>query len=87
MISLMKDQIPVRFCCRYFSVSPSTFYQWNNRKELPSFKKKELITSQIKEIFKSSKNTYGSPRIHQELISQGFKTSQYCGKIHERAWA
>jgi len=72
----MKNQIPVRFSCRYFSIAPSTYYQWAKSKELLSFKKKKQICSQIKEIFYLSKKTYGSPRVHKELISQGITISK-----------
>lgn len=72
----MKDQIPVRFLCKYFSVSISGYYQWCKRHELVSFKKKTEICSVIRGIFYFSKKTYGSPRIHKELLDKGFKISE-----------
>lgn len=72
----MSCQIPVRFLCRYFSVSPSTYYQWAKKSELVSFKKKEQILAEIKKIFILSKKTYGSPRIYRELKIMGFNVSE-----------
>jgi len=71
MIKILNAKIPIRFLCRYFSVSPSSYYFWKNNLTLKKIETKEKILTHIKAIFKESKQTYGSPRIHQELISQG----------------
>lgn len=71
MIKFLEDKIPVRFCCRYFSVSPSSYYFWKNNSSPLRIETKNKICSQIKLIFKQSKNTYGSPRIAEELKSLG----------------
>jgi len=76
MIKILNAKIPIRFLCRYFSVSPSSYYFWKKNLTLKKIETKEKILNHIKAIFKESKQTYGSPRIHQELISQGISISE-----------
>lgn len=74
MIDQLKTQIPIAFLCRYFEVSRSGFYFWNQ--DLPineSFGSKSWILKKISEIFKMSKLTYGAPRIFRELKDLGVK--------------
>ncbi|MCX6013516.1 MAG: IS3 family transposase [Chloroflexi bacterium] len=54
-----------------FNVSRSGFYKF--LKAIPSDRKKvdELLLVKIKNIHQESRQTYGSPRIHAELISKG----------------
>lgn len=76
MIKHFEDIIPVRFSCKYFSVSPSSYYFWKNNSSLQRIETKDKICHQIKLIFKQSKGTYGSPRVHEELHSQGIIVSE-----------
>ena len=76
MIELLRAKIPVRFLCRYFSVSPSSYYFWRQDVPSPRMKSKSSICEEIKEIFEDSKKTYGSPRVHQELRSKGIVISE-----------
>ena len=60
--------------CRLLRVSRSGYYAWLKRK---SFKlKTETIVSEVRNVFESSKKTYGSPRICEELVSQGIVVSK-----------
>ena len=76
MINLLSSKIPIRFLCRYFSVSPSSFYYWRKDRISAHLIIKEKICLQIKAIFKNSNGTYGSPRVHQELKSKGYSVSE-----------
>jgi len=62
--------------CKVFNLSRSGYYDWRNRK--PSTRKIEnqKITEQIKQLYKESKNRYGSPKITDELVSNGWKVSR-----------
>ena len=71
-----KPHIPYEFLFKYFAVSSSGFYDWRRRAEGPCFTKKCEIQSQIKEIFKMSKGTYGSPRVYSELKDRGIIVSE-----------
>lgn len=76
MIKALKEKIPIHFLCKYFSVNRSSFYLYLNYKNTGSFQTKSEICSQIRVIFKDSKNTYGSPRVHQSLKELGVQISE-----------
>lgn len=71
MIKLFEGKISTRFCCKYFTVSPSSYYFWRKNSTSQREEIKTKICNQIKLIFKESKNTYGSPRVSEELKSLG----------------
>ncbi len=64
-------------CC-HFKVSTSGYYKWKKLSlvKLEKCKEKMEITNEIKEIFKASKSTYGSPRIHKTLLVKGLSVSE-----------
>ncbi|RME17925.1 MAG: transposase, partial [Bdellovibrio sp.] len=68
--------IPVRFLCKYFSVSSSSYYQWRKGIEPRRPRVKKTICKAIEEIFQESKETYGSPRVYRELRAKGFSVSE-----------
>lgn len=61
----------VKRCCELFEVSRAAFYQ--RRRGEPSAR--ELgdveLTARIAEVHAESKGTYGSPRVHKELVRRG----------------
>lgn len=70
MIELVKrdkSRVPIRFLCQYFGVTPSGYYNWKKQALRTRFIRKEEICKKIQIIFKESKETYGAPRIYQEL--------------------
>lgn len=71
-----KSSIPYRFLFRHFGVSATNFYHWKHRPKTANFLKKNEILVLIESIFKDSKETYGSPRVYQELKSQGYSVSE-----------
>ena len=66
----------VEALCDLFGVSASGYYDWLDRKPTMRQKADKALSEQIQEIHKSSRKTYGSPRITQTLRKQGVK----CGK-------
>jgi len=72
----LSKKIPVKFLAKFFGVASSSFYFLNKKKETKSFKTKKKICEEIKEIFKTSKETYGSPRIYQELKFKNISVSE-----------
>lgn len=70
----------VKHCCDVFEVSRAAYYQ--RRKNIPSDRQvadAELI-EQIRQIHDDSKGTYGSPRVHHELLDRGV----VCGRRRVR---
>lgn len=55
------------------NVSKSGFYHWNNKAVSKRSKQNDLILINIIRIFNRSKERYGSPRIHHELIAAGIE--------------
>jgi putative transposase len=62
--------------CRVLGVSPSGYYAWRNR--VPSRRKVDdaALTALIRKMHHASRRTYGAPRVHAELLDQGFAVSQ-----------
>jgi len=77
VIMELKNRVSVLFLCNHFGVSKAGLYSWLKRIEFKSLSviKKEKVCDQIKEIFKKSYHTYGSPRVYEELKSLGFDVS------------
>ena len=56
--------------CQALGVSTSGYYDWRERLERPARRTMfdEFLTEQIREIHTQSRGTYGSPRVHAELV-------------------
>lgn len=59
-----------------FNVSCSGYYKYINKKESPRERKNKELMNKIQLIYKNSRNTYGSPRIHAILKKQGIHCSR-----------
>ena len=62
--------------CRVLGVCSSGYYQWRKKPKSKNEEENAELLSHIKAIHEESRKTYGSPRIHAELCSQGYR----CGK-------
>jgi putative transposase len=62
--------------CRLLKVSRSGYYSWRGRRKSPRAKSNERLLRQILEVYLKSKGRYGSPRIYEELKSQGISCSR-----------
>lgn len=57
--------------CQVLKVSRSGYYAWRGRPESKRDVENRGILENIKSAFKKSRKTYGSPRVHQQLVSEG----------------
>ena len=57
-------------------VSRTGYYAWRDRKPSQRQLQNETLSEKIKAIFQESKETYGSPRIYEELKENGVACSQ-----------
>ena len=57
-------------------MSSSGYYKWKLRLQSPNQNKKQRICERIKSVFTASQETYGSPRVYQELKSEGVSVSE-----------
>ncbi len=64
---------PVATQCRVLGVSPSGYYGWVDR--APSARRvvDEALLEPIRAIHSRSRDTYGAPRIHAELLDEGWR--------------
>jgi len=69
----MKTQHPIRSLCEALEVSPSGYYGWSNRQAQPGPRAQEnaQLSERILRIHEASRQTYGSPRIRQQLSQAG----------------
>ncbi len=59
---------PVSTICRVLGVSTSGFYSWRTREPSARAKGDEELTEKIRHFHVESRETYGAPRIHKDLI-------------------
>jgi len=52
-------------------VSTSGFYDWLNRPESKRSRENRALTEKIKRLHQASREIYGSPKIHTDLVAQG----------------
>jgi putative transposase len=69
----MKDEHPILSLCLYLEVSPSGYYAWQRRRECPGLRalQDRALVQEIDQIHTRSRQTYGSPRVVQELRQKG----------------
>ena len=62
--------------CKVLEVSRSGYYAWAKRSTSKMFQSDARLVEDIKKVHIASRKTYGSPRIHAELIRQGIPCGQ-----------
>jgi transposase InsO family protein len=65
--------------CQVLKVSTSGYYKWLNQQSSPPSEKEKYrveIQQKISKSFHESFGTYGSPRVHDDLIDWGYTISQ-----------
>lgn len=70
--------VPRAKCCRWLDVKPSTFYQWRDRPQTPRQQRRDRLDAAVKASFDDSggtPGTYGSPRVWEDLVEQGWVVS------------
>jgi len=69
----MKKDYPVRRLCLYLNVSPSGFYDWEQRRVHPCARalENQSLAQEIAQIHTRSRKTYGAPRVEKELRKKG----------------
>jgi len=69
----MTAEYPINALCQALEVSPSGYYDWEQRKSSPSARALEerKLRTDITRIHIKSRKTYGAPRIQMDLRAQG----------------
>lgn len=71
MIVAERANYPVALMCRCLGVSCSGFYAWLKRSPSERVVSDQALTDKIRTIHEKSRQTYGSPRIHSDLVASG----------------
>ena len=71
-----EGQFSISTLCRVMKVARSGYYAWCNRTPSKTEIANLTLTEQIKTVFDASDQTYGSPRIYEELKEQQVACSQ-----------
>jgi transposase InsO family protein len=75
-IKAHQGQFPVTPMCRALSVSRSGFYAWLERPPSARAVRQTALVAQIDAVHRGSRQIYGSPRVHRELLEQGERVSE-----------
>jgi transposase InsO family protein len=75
-ISTEKALAPVRVLCRVLEVTPSGYYAWLARGRSDRAADDQKLSVEIAAIHRASGETYGSPRVHAELLANGVDVSR-----------
>jgi putative transposase len=75
-IQTEKAHYPVRKLCRWLGVTPSGFYAWCKRPASAHATRDRQLTVLVQASFDASKQRYGSPRIHEDLLAQQERVSR-----------
>jgi putative transposase len=70
-IAAEKAEYPVTLMSRILNVSRSGFYAWHKRAESARAHSDRALVIDIKAAHRASRDTYGSPRVHRELVVHG----------------
>jgi putative transposase len=70
--------VPHAKCCGWLDVSESWFYKWHDRAPTARQRRRAVLDAAVKASFDDSggtPGTYGSPRVHADLVEAGWKVS------------
>lgn len=93
----MKQEYPLRVLCQVLEVSASGYYDWRRRQIQPGPRAQANAQLQalIRQLHQASRQTYGSPRLQQQLARQGhrhgrnriarlMRQARICGRTRRR---
>lgn len=75
-IAAEKAHFPVAVLCRVMKVSRSGFYAWSTHEESARSIKDRQLEVLVRAAHDGSRKTYGSPRVHADLLAQGHRISR-----------
>lgn len=68
-------RVPHAVCCVILGVSTSWLYKWLDRPATARQQRRAELDAEVLTMFKASQRTYGSPRIHADLLEAGWQVS------------
>lgn len=67
--------VPYAVCCVILGVSVSWFYKWLDRPPTARQQRRGELDAAVLKMFQASQRTYGSPRVHADLLEAGWAVS------------
>ena len=68
-------RVPYAVCCAFLGVSVSWLYTWLDRPVTARQRRRGDLDAQVVAMFEASRRSYGSPRIHADLVEAGWSVS------------
>jgi transposase InsO family protein len=65
-------RVPVAVCCAILGLSAGWFYKWIKNPVTGQTQRRRELDARVAELFEASQRTYGSPRIHRDLLEAGW---------------
>ncbi len=75
-IQRLKGQFPVVALCRALQVSQSGYFAWIGRSPSRRSQEETYLLVQVRAVHQQSDKSYGSPRVHRDLVAQGIACSR-----------
>ncbi len=75
-IDAEKASFHITLMCRVLGVASSGYYAWLARKPSNRSRDNELLKVNVRAIHERSRQRYGSPRVHRELVRSGHRVSK-----------
>jgi putative transposase len=75
-VKVNQAHYPIATMCRVLEVSTSGYYAWLQRPPSRRAREDQALTQKIRTIHARSKGTYGAPRIHAKLPTQGWQVGR-----------
>jgi len=72
----MKGEFPIQLLCDLLEVSASGYYRWRKQPRSPRQLQDEVLAERIALVHRSSRKSYGAPRIVDELRESGVPISR-----------
>jgi transposase InsO family protein len=69
-------RVPVAVCCAILGLSVSWFYKWVKAPVTAQLTRRRELDAAVAEQFENSGRTYGSPRIHRDLVEAGWQVGE-----------
>ncbi len=77
LIDACRAIIPIHRACKFLGVSVSGYYAWKGRPISQRQRDDMVLLAHIRHFFSLSNQTYGSPRMVQDLVESGFNVGRH----------
>jgi transposase InsO family protein len=64
----------------------STYYQYQHQTKPEQFKRRQVLYQQIRRIYFDHRRVYGAPKVHEELLREGYHASFKKEEVYQRTY-